>query len=66
MPRMTININQTNVENVEFTAAEVNSWIDDTHINGVQSKLEMVLDEAQADIMNDSTEVQYVIIKITK
>jgi hypothetical protein len=65
MARMTININQPNVEQIELTAQEVNSWVDDVKINGVQTTLETALDEAQADVMNGSSEIQYVLIKIT-
>jgi hypothetical protein len=67
MARMTININQPNVEQIEFTAQEVNSWVENPtgHGHEIQDKLQTSLDEAQADVMNGSSEIQYVLIKIT-
>jgi hypothetical protein len=66
MPRMTININQPNVEVVEFTANEVKAWVDNPKVNDIQDRLELALDEAQADIENESNETQYVVIKVVK
>jgi hypothetical protein len=67
MPRMTININQPNVEVLEYSAEVINKWIErEDFQDEIQTKFEHAMDEAQADITNGSTDVQYVIIKITK
>jgi hypothetical protein len=68
MPRMTININQPNVEQIEYTVDEIKGWVNNPtgHGHEIQDKLQTSLDEAQADVENGSTEVQYILIKITK
>jgi hypothetical protein len=67
MPRQTVNINQPNVEQIELTFKEVNLWINDKNAGwDVEDKIEMALDEAQADIENGSNDIQYVVIKITR
>lgn len=65
MPRMTINVNQPNVEQIEFTAAQVDAWVNSPIGHEIQDKLETSLDEAQADARN-GTDVQYIVIKIVK
>jgi|HubBroStandDraft_3_1064219.scaffolds.fasta_scaffold469174_3 ABC-type hemin transport system substrate-binding protein len=68
MPRMTININQPNVEQIEYTVDEIKDWVANPmqHGHEIQERLQTSLDEAQADVDNGSTEVQYILIKITK
>jgi hypothetical protein len=68
MPRMTININQPNVEQIEFTVDQIQNWVTNPigHGHEIQDKLLTSLDEAQADVDNGSTEIQYILIKITK
>ena len=64
MPRLSLDLSAPNVEQLEFTADQINKWVDFQDL-AVMEKLEQALDEAQADIANGSTKVQYVIIKIT-
>jgi hypothetical protein len=67
MPRMTININQPNVEVLEYSAEEINKFIERENFQDeIQTRLEHALDEAQADALNGGGEIQYVVIKITK
>jgi hypothetical protein len=62
--RLSLDLSAPNVEQLEFTATQINNWVDFQDL-AVTEKLEHALDEAQADIANGSTKVQYVVIKIT-
>jgi hypothetical protein len=67
MPRMTVNINQPNVELLEYTAEDINKFIErEAFQDEIQTRIEHALDEAQADALNGGGGTQYVIIKITK
>jgi hypothetical protein len=63
--RLSLDLSAPNVEQLEFTADQIREWVNDLTQDEMQTKLEHVFDEAQADIANGSTQVQYVIIKIT-
>jgi hypothetical protein len=66
MPRISLNLKDANVEMLEFTAAEINSWQENQDPgHPIQTQIETTLDEAQADVTNGSSDIQYVVIKIT-
>jgi tetrahydromethanopterin S-methyltransferase subunit F len=66
MPRMTININQPNVEQIEYTVEDIKDWVQSSdQLHPVQDKLKTSLEEASADVENGSTEIQFILIKIT-
>jgi hypothetical protein len=68
MPRMTVNLNAPNVEQLEFKFDEVKEFIDNENINGhrITEKITIALDEAHLQIDQEGSELEYVIIKIVK
>jgi hypothetical protein len=69
MPRMTVNLNAPNVEQLEFKFDEVKEFIDNNPgYNGhrLTEKITIALDEAHLQIDQEGSELEYVIIKIVK
>jgi hypothetical protein len=67
MPRMTINLTAGNIEQLQFKSDEIKGFLDesdDFHI--VREKITTAIDEAYQQIAEESSELEYVVIKIIK